>query len=300
MSRKVFYPVKPARSYEEQVRRLVEEHGLTIDDPQEAVSILSTVNYYRLTTYGKHLRCPDNPERFLPGVSLDTLYALYQFDMELRHLLLPMLEFFEVQLRAKIAYHLAITYGSMGYMNAENFRPLHLPNGASLHKNLIGKFKSEIRRQSALPFVRHHNTKYGGQFPIWAAVELFTFGMLSTLFDLMKDSDQWAVSRSYGVSPDELGHLIDAAVNVRNICAHYNRLYNQPLSQQPLLPARFRAYESDHLFPLLLAFKITCGQTKSYKRLAMGLLVLADDYPEADLALCGFPENWRSLLDPAN
>ena len=41
--------------------------------------------------------------------------------MNLRHLLLPVLEFFEVQLRAKIAYQLAITYGSLGYMDAENF-----------------------------------------------------------------------------------------------------------------------------------------------------------------------------------
>ena len=38
--------------------------------------------------------------------------------MNLRHLLLPVLEFFEVQLRAKIAYQLAITYGSLGYMDA--------------------------------------------------------------------------------------------------------------------------------------------------------------------------------------
>ena len=296
-SSKRYFPVKPARSYQEQLSRLTETHGLIIDDEARARYILSTVNYYRLTTYGKHLRRADDPEKFLPGVSLETLYNLYQFDMNLRHLLLPALEFFEVQLRAKIAYQLAITYGSMGYMDAENFRAEVLPNGSSVHKNLIGKFKNEVKRQGALPFVRHHKIKYGGQFPIWAAVELFTFGMLGSLFDIMKESDQRAVSREYGLSPEALSRLIAAAVDVRNICAHYNRLYNQTLEAQPLLPNRLNLYESDRLFPLLLVLAHVLGRERVFTRLVTGLSLLGEDYPEADLSLCGFPEDWRAVLE---
>ena len=294
---KRYSPVKPARSYEEQLTRLSEIHGLIIGDPDRARNILSTVNYYRLTTYGKHLRQADDPEKFQPGVTLETLYGLYQFDMNLRHLLLPVLEFFEVQLRAKIAYQLAITYGSLGYMDAENFRPETLANGSSVHKNLIGKFKNEVKRQGALPFVRHHKVKYGGQFPIWAAVELFTFGMLSSLFDIMRESDQHAVSRAYDLSPESLSALIAAAVNVRNICAHYNRLYNQSLEDQPILPNRLRPYESDRLFPLLLAFAHVLGRERVFTRLVTGIALLEEDDPEADLACCGFPENWRYVLE---
>ena len=53
---KRYHPVKPARSYKEQLARLTDIHGLTIEDEARARYILSTVNYYRLTTYGKHLR----------------------------------------------------------------------------------------------------------------------------------------------------------------------------------------------------------------------------------------------------
>lgn len=60
--------------------------------------------------------------------------------------------------------------------------------------------------------------------------------MLALLFDIMKESDQRAVSRAYDLSPEALSALMAAAVNVRNICAHYNRLYNQPLEEQPILP----------------------------------------------------------------
>ena len=234
MPKKTYAPVKPARSYEEQARRLMEAHGLEIGDIDHARDILSTVNYYRLTTYGKHLRRADDPERFLPGVSLDTLYGLYCFDMGLRHALLPVLEFFEVQLRARLSYRLAMAHGSAGYASAEHFRQDKQSLG--LHKSLMNKFKIEVRRQGDLPFVRHHKVKYGGQFPIWVAVELFSFGMLAQLYDIMTEEDQWAVSREYRMEPEALAALIHAAVGVRNICAHYGRLYNQTIEDQPVLP----------------------------------------------------------------
>ena len=53
---RTYAPVKPARSYEEQAQRLVKAHGLEVGDARRARRILSTVNYDRLTTYGKHLR----------------------------------------------------------------------------------------------------------------------------------------------------------------------------------------------------------------------------------------------------
>ena len=48
--KKVYSPVKPARSYEEQAQRLMDVHNLETGNPDRARHILSTVNYYRLTT----------------------------------------------------------------------------------------------------------------------------------------------------------------------------------------------------------------------------------------------------------
>ena len=289
-----FAPVKPARSYEGQIERLITEHGLTIGDPQRARAMLSTVNYYRLTTYGKHLRRPDDPDRFLPGVSLDTLYALYQFDMGLRHAVLPVLEFFEVQLRAKISYRLAMTYGSLGYTNAENFRGDRQSQG--WFKDIHNKFRTEVRRCDDLAFVRHHKSKYGGKFPIWAAVELFSFGMLGQLFSIMKEADQAAVSREYAMDAQALSSLISAAIDVRNICAHYNRLYNQSIEDQPELSSELKVYESDRLFPTLLALRCVCRGQRVYGEMLSSIDRLASEFPEADLSLCGFPPDWKTLL----
>ena len=287
-------PVKPARNYEEQAQRLLEVHNLSVGNADRARHILSTVNYYRLTTYGKHLRRPDDPEKFIDGVTLDDLYSLYQFDMGLRHQLLPVLEFFEVRLRAGISYHLAMTYGSTGYVHAENFRLDQASQG--MHKSLMNKFKVEVRRLGDLAFVRHHQIKYGGRFPVWVAVELFSFGMLAQLYAILIEHDQWAVSREYQLTPQTLGALLSAAVHVRNICAHYARLYNQTLDVRPILPDRYAAFDSAYVFPVILALKAVAGGHRVYSDMIRGLVQLAQDYPQADLSLCGFPEDWEQLL----
>lgn len=294
MTKRSYAPVKPARSYEGQIERLIQAHGLMIGDSQRAKDILSTVNYYRLTTYGKHLRRADDPEMFVPGVSIDTLYALYQFDMGLRHAILPVLEFFEIQLRAKIAYRLAMTYGSLGYMDAENFRGDRQSQG--WFKDVHNKFRTEVRRCDDLAFVRHHKKKYGGKFPVWAAVELFSFGMLGQLFSIMKEQDQEAVAQAYGMDAAQLSALISAAIDVRNICAHYNRLYNQSIEDQPALEAEQKTYESDRVFPTLLALRAVAGGQQVYKQMIEDIERLCAQFPQADLALCGFPENWSAVL----
>ena len=295
MTKKQTYaPVKPARSFEEQAKRLTALHGLDIENPDRARHFFSTVIYFRRTTYGDHLRRKDDPERFIDGVTLDTLYRLYQFDMGLRHAILPVLEFFEVQLRAKLSYHLAMTYGSTGFGDSSNFRQDKPSIGS--HKSLMNKFKTEVRRQDDLPFVRNHNNKYGGQFPVWVAVELFSFGMLAQLYAILTQSDQWAVSKQYNLTPEEMGALISSAVDVRNICAHYSRLYNQEIDDKPILTAAYKPYESGFVFPTLLMLKCAAGSHAVYGRMIRDIAELERDYPEADLALCGFPKDWEDVL----
>ena len=293
--RRSYAQVKPARSYEGQIERLTDAHGLIVTDSARAKQILSTVNYYRLTTYGKHLRREDDPERFVPGVSLDMLYALYQFDMGLRHAILPVREFFEVQLRAKIAYRLAMTYGSLGYTKAENFRPDRQSQG--WFKDIHNKFRTEVRRCNDLAFVRHHKNKYAGKFPIWAAVELFSFGMLGQLYAIMHEEDQSAVAEDYGMTAQALSALISAAIDVRNICAHYNRLYNQAIEDQPQLRDDQMIYESHFVFPTLLALRAVAGKERIWREMLQSISLLAGEFPEADLSLCGFPDNWADILE---
>lgn len=289
-------PLKTPLSYEEQIARLTDEHALQIDDRQSAVAILSRINYYRLSAYGIGLKRPNDAEKYAPGVTLQTLYDLYCFDSKLRGILISAIESIEVDLRTKIAYHLAMTYGAGGYYRADNFQKKTDKNGNSIHSMTLSKLEKEIDHQKNMPCVIHHARVYGGYFPIWVAVELFTFGMLSSLYSIMQLEDQKAIAKQYNIDARHLGSWFLALVELRNLCAHYNRIYNMPFKQTAKLYKEHEQYQCNRLFPLLLVIKRMNRNTEHWNVLLSQLLELIKDYPVVNLRFMGFPDNWEDVL----
>ena len=71
--------------------------------------------------------------------------------------------------------------------------------------------------------------------PIYALVEVFSFGTLSKFYKNMKNGDKKIVAKSFGVGYTYLESWLESIVYVRNICAHYGRLYNAKLAKTPIL-----------------------------------------------------------------
>lgn len=164
--------LKEAKTYQEQIENLINNHALQISDRTKAEEILSTVNYYRLSAYGIGLMQPADPEKYLPGITLEHIYHLYQFDSGLRNILTPLIEYVEITFRTRLAYQLAIMYGAEGYRDASHFSRKTDRNRNSIYQKTIDQLDKEIEHQQSLPCVKHHMTVYGGHFPIWAAMEL--------------------------------------------------------------------------------------------------------------------------------
>ena len=289
-------PLKPARNYEEQIDRLIQFHALEIEDRDAAAEILSRVNYYRLSAYGIGLTRKDDREKYQRGISLLHLYRLYEFDSALRSALFHLIEHVEIELRTQFAYHHALRYGPEGYRDAANFSDRLNNAGKSIHAMTMEKLDAEIQRQRHLPCVLHHKAKYGGHFPAWAAIELFTFGMLSSIHSILKLEDQKQIAGFYGVKSIHLRSWIQSLVEVRNRCAHYGRIYNMPFAQAPYLFREYRPYQSNKIFPVLLVLhRMTNGRPwwREFYRTLTGLM---RNYPEARPDFMGFPKNWEELL----
>lgn len=290
-------PLKEPKDYEGQVQNLIDKHGLRIDDLCRAKDILSRVNYYRLSAYGIGLKQKDDREKYLEGTSLETLYRLYCFDSHLRYLLTPLIERLEIELRTRIAYHLALTYGSEGYCDENNFIKKYSSNNEDIYLKTIQRFQNEVKMQRNLPCVKHHQTEYGGHFPVWAAVELFSFGMLSSLYSVMQPKDRKTIAHIYKTNADHLQSWMLALVEVRNICAHYGRIYNMPLKQSPYLYVENQRYACNKVFPLLLTIKHMMTEASSWNTFFFSLCALTEEYPEANIKYMGFPDEWKDLLE---
>ena len=291
--------LKKPLTYEEQLVRLREGHGLMIENEAEAIDILARVNYYRLSAYGIGLKNRENPEKYQDGISLVYLYRLYSFDCHLRNALLQIIEHVEIELRTQIAYHISLAYGAEGYRDPNNFEDRTDKKGNSIHQKTLMKFDTEVANQNHLPCVKHHLQKYDGRFPFWAAVELFSFGMLSSMYSIMRMDDRKKVACFYDVDPAYLGKWIHFLADVRNRCAHYGRIYNMPLSSTPRLFNESQAYSSNRIFSAFLILKRLMQGKPSWNTFLATLVGLIEEYPEANLAFMGFPKNWTQVLTSA-
>ena len=295
--------VKSPLTYEEQIRRLKEFHKLSIDDKEEAVQILKKINYYRLSGYGIGLTMPDDKDKYRQGISLNHLYQLYTFDSELKNLLSLVIEQIEIQFRANISYHLAIKYGALGYRDSKNFADRTDSKGNSVFEKILEEFKSMVERNKGLPFVKHHINKYGGQFPIWVAVELFTFGNLTSLYSIMKDEDKKVIAKLYRTTDLYFNSWIILLQEVRNLCAHYARLYNLILKTTPRLYKEYDFLTQDpktkktKIFQILIVLKKVLDEDQWNDFYSKFSLLLNRYSKYIKLSFMNFPNNWNEILE---
>ena len=217
--------IKSPTTYQKQLD-ILKSRGCVIKDEPFCLEILRSINYYRLTAYFLPFRQKNNT--FKPGITFEKIVNIYYFDRELRRTLLSCIEEIEIFLRTRISYFHAHEYGADGYLNPENFS---LKHNSQKFQELI---KKEINNNRDSLFVKHHIEKYNGVFPVWVITELFTFGMLSRFFADLKLNDQKILARElFNTIPKNIKSYLRCVTDLRNICAHYGRLYYRIFSAIP-------------------------------------------------------------------
>lgn len=287
--------LKKPLTLDEQVNRLI-EHGLVVQDREAAKRILARITYYRLSPYGIGLTIPGDKDHYQPNITFEHLYELYHFDELLRGILLPIVSQVEISIRAQISYHLTLLYGADGYMNIDILNPCASRQQRESHKTFCSRFQAEVSHQRNNLFVQHHKKKYGGRFPLWVATELFTFGMLSSLYDLLNKRDQADIASEFHTRPAYFRSWIISFVEIRNICAHYGRIYNRPLTKQPKLYQEHACLPRGRIFPVLIALGRTIQDSKAWSDFLVSLQALIENSTFAKIEYMGFPDHWLDLL----
>lgn len=288
------YP-KPPLKYEEQLEKL-KKRGCIINDDKKCISILKSINYYRLSAYFLPFKLDNG--NYEEGLSFERVFSIYEFDRKLHGILFNALEETEIFLRSKIAYFHAHKYGALGYMDKANFSVK-----AELHENFIENFKREIDKNKNILFVKHHIYKYGGEFPIWAASEMFTFGMLSKFFANMTWQDRESLSKDiYKTNIKYVGSWLRCCTDLRNICAHYGRLYFRTFSAAPSGIDNLEEKSKRKLFGAILSLKkLYPFKDKWDNDTLKKLMSLVDEHKsDIDLEHIGFSYNWIEELKNCN
>lgn len=282
---------QPAMTIDEQIENL-KSLGLVISDEEYAKRILNDISYFRLIKAYSLGYKPKNGNYF-EGVTFEQIVELYLFNANLRQITLAEIEKIEINVRCRIANYFAEAYGVLGYKDPANFAE------EEYHQTFVADIEEEIRRNSKAPFVRNFRENYeGGELPIYALVEVFSFGTLSKFYKNMKSADKKAVAKSFDIGYTYLESWLESIAYVRNICAHYGRLYNAKFSKTPVLYKEYTqaGIGNNRMFGVLLCMKQILKNDNHWNTYVDQIEALINKYKHVDVKTMGFSENWKELL----
>ena len=115
----------------------------------------------------------------------------------------------------------------------------------------------------------------------------------------MQNPDKKAVAKSFGVGYTYFESWLESISYVRNICAHYGRLYNAKLSKTPMLYKEYSeaGIGNNRIFGVLLCLKQLLKNDSHWKIFVQNIELLFEKYESVDIKTMGFPENWKELLE---
>lgn len=277
--------VKQFFTYSEQIEKL-RSRGCIIKNEEDCASKLRNIGYYRLSAYFLPFRKEDGD--YVDGLSFDRVYRIYEFDRKLRTHIFSALEVIEVSLRARLANFHAGKYGPLGYLDSSTFNEKH--NAEKFAKGI----NREIENNKKVLFVKHHLENYDGCFPLWVITELFTFGTISYFYNDLTTADKKEFA---GQNYKAMISWLRCCTDLRNICAHYGRLYYRVFSA---MPSGFGISDSQkrRLWGALLATRaLYPSDDKWNNEFVPNVEALFNEYKnDIDLYHLAFPKDWMCQL----
>ena len=276
---------------------------MQIASREEAEKALKTIGYYRLRGYCFH-RYDHANNKYLPGTDFTDVLRLYEFDTKLSRLIFDFSTRIEVALRARLVNAL-LQFGDALVLHD----PSYFEDKQKFWENQSA-IASEITRSKDI-FIKHNFKNHDGAIPLWAAVEIMSFGTLSKVINTLKTGQNTAIAvltkqypfqspsgKSVSPSKDMFASWIQAAAVIRNICAHNSRIHNRSISVRPVLLSEDKVQPSPKftgLYEILLALKYLRPSDELWNRFAAELYELLDQYTGVyELKRLNFPKDFKT------
>lgn len=196
--------------------------GVVITDKEDALKKIERYTYYSIVNSYKSI-FKDKNNNYINDVSFDEIYALFEFDKNLKKLMLKFCLEIETVIKSTMANQISKVYGVKDYLNTSNW-----DNSIDddIKEILFEKINNEIKKDYKVhTAVTHYIDKYGF-VPPFVLVKILTFGVASSYYGLLKQSDRQAIAKYFKISDKLLKQILKNLTTIRNIAAHSDRLYN--------------------------------------------------------------------------
>ena len=212
--------MKEYKNNEELIEYLISKNVI-INDREQALQIIEKYSYYSIINGYKSV-FKDEDNNYKSNVSFEEIFALYEFDKNIKAIFLKFTLEIEVVIKSLMANVVAEKYGVEDYLKIENFDE----NGDEdfinkLIENVNKEIDDNYNKHSA---IKHYKDKYNF-IPPFVITKILTFGTISRYYGLLKQSDRQKISKYFKISDKLLKQILINLTMVRNIAAHSDRLF---------------------------------------------------------------------------
>ena len=212
----------------DQLIKLLISRGIDISTPQHqdfTKNALMREGYYNLINgYSKLFLLTKIPDdKYKAGTTIEEIYALYDFDRQLRNVVFNFILIFETNIKSLLAYEFPQKYGHDNYMLYKNFETTKKDAEKNITE-VIAEFQKQVSSRATDPSISHYLKKYG-YVPLWVLNNILTLGQISKFFSILKQQDRQKISKTFYIADNQLESILFYISSVRNFCAHGNRLY---------------------------------------------------------------------------
>lgn len=299
-------------TYQQLLNKLVSEKDLIINDLLFAEEKLKEYGYFNLIGGYKVPFTNPSTKKYVNDTTFEDIYALYQFDVQLKKLFLSYLCQIERRISVSIAYAFSEEHGNsqLEYLDINNYN--NVPANIAEINKLVRILQRTIN-DSKHEYINHHRS-IKGNVPLRILVNALTIGNVSSLYTLSKHSVRSKVSHNFvHVNEKELEQYLKVLVIFRNMCAHNERLFSSYahsdipdtiIHKKLEIPKTGEQYiyGKRDLFSLVIAFRYLLPK-EEFIIFKKALVDAINQYLKNSsrlgevelLKYMGFPVNWKSI-----
>ena len=212
--------MKEYKSNEELIDYLISKN-VVVNDRELALKNIEKYSYYSIIN-GYKAVFKDENSNYKESTSFEEIYALYEFDKNIKAIFLKYTLEIEVVIKSLMANTLAEEYGVEDYLKLENL-------DENANEDLINDFIEKIEKEIddnyiKHPAIKHYKDEYNF-IPPFVLTKILTFGAISRYYSLLKQSDRQKISKYFKLSDKLLRQILINLTMVRNISAHSDRLF---------------------------------------------------------------------------
>ncbi|MBF7097567.1 Abi family protein, partial [Alkalibacter mobilis] len=151
------------KNYQEQIK-ILQSRGLTVEP--DSIDVLKYENYYNVINGYKDLflqnTSSEDEEIYIEGAEFNEIYALYEFDRNLRFIFLKKLLIIENNMKSVMAYRFSEKYGHDNYIKLSNFNKYKKNKDLDEITNVMSSLQRVIYEQCGKnDSLTHYYTNYG-------------------------------------------------------------------------------------------------------------------------------------------